>query len=60
MALHTGEGVVVGEDQYDSQPLNRCARLMGVAHGGQLLVSGATAALVTDALVDGVESRGSG
>ncbi|MET0628601.1 MAG: AAA family ATPase [Acidimicrobiia bacterium] len=54
MALHTGEGVVVGEDQYDSQPLNRCARLMGVAHGGQLLVSGATAALVSDALVDGV------
>ena len=46
---------MVGEDQYDSQPLNRCARLMGVAHGGQLLMSGATAALVTDALVDGVE-----
>src|SRR4029079_8817505 len=26
----------------------------GVAHGGQVLLSGATAALVTDALVDGV------
>src|SRR5262245_57014595 len=55
MALHTGQGVVVAEDQYDSQPLNRCARLMGVAHGGQLLASGATAALVPDALVDGVD-----
>ena len=27
MALHTGEGIVVGEDQYDSQPLNRCPRV---------------------------------
>ena len=28
---------------------------MGVAHGGQLLVSGATASLVTDAVFDGVD-----
>jgi class 3 adenylate cyclase len=36
MGLHAGEGTVVGE-QHDSQPLNRCARLMAVAHGGQVV-----------------------
>jgi predicted ATPase/class 3 adenylate cyclase len=47
MGLHTGEGVLLG-DSYSSQPLNRCARLMAAAHGGQVLVSGTTAALVHD------------
>jgi hypothetical protein len=54
MGLHTGDGRIVG-DQYDSQPLNRCARLMAVAHGGQLVVSGATAALVGGELPDSVD-----
>jgi len=49
MGLHAGEGTVVG-GQYDSQPLNRCARLMAVAHGGQVVVSDAVEVLVRGAL----------
>jgi predicted ATPase/class 3 adenylate cyclase len=45
MGIHTGEGRVVG-DQYESHTLNRCARLMAAAHGGQLVISGATEELV--------------
>ena len=54
MGLHTGAAAVVG-DQYESQPLNRCARLMAVAHGGQVVVSEAVEPLVRGALPDGVE-----
>lgn len=54
IGIHTGEGRVVG-DQYESHTLNRCARLMGAAHGGQLVVSGSTAELVRDALPSGIE-----
>src|SRR5262245_31998560 len=53
MGLHTGTGTLIG-DQYESQPLNRCARLMGVAHGGQVLISETVEPLVRDALSDGV------
>jgi predicted ATPase/class 3 adenylate cyclase len=49
MGVHTGEAVVVG-NQYLNAPLNRCARLMAIGHGGQVLVSGATAGLVSDGL----------
>ncbi len=45
MGIHTGEGRVIG-DNYESHTLNRCARLMAAAHGGQLVISGATAELV--------------
>src|SRR4029077_6799 len=54
MGIHTGEGRVVG-DQYESHTLNRCARLMAVAHGGQLVISGSTAALVGGELPEGVD-----
>jgi len=54
MGLHTGEGVLVGES-YSSQPLNRCARLMAEAHGGQVLVSGTTEALIRDRISDQVQ-----
>jgi predicted ATPase/class 3 adenylate cyclase len=54
MGIHTGEGRVIG-DQYESHPLNRCARLMAVAHGGQLVISGSTAALVAGELPEGVD-----
>jgi predicted ATPase/class 3 adenylate cyclase len=54
MGVHTGEGRVVG-DQYESHTLNRCARLMAIAHGGQLVISGATAALVNGQLPERVE-----
>jgi len=54
MGLHTGAGALVG-DQYESQPLNRCARLMAIAHGGQVIVSEAVEPLVRGALPQGVE-----
>src|SRR5271165_3333804 len=52
MGLLTDEGVLGGE-HYLNQPLNRCARLMAAAHGGQALVSEATEVLVREDLPDG-------
>jgi predicted ATPase/class 3 adenylate cyclase len=52
MGLHTDEAVL-RDGQYASRPLNRCTRLMGAAHGGQILVSDATQALVRSELPDG-------
>src|SRR5215831_4324645 len=43
MALHTDEGRLRAPGEYMNQPLNRCARLMATAHGGQVLMSDATA-----------------
>src|SRR5262249_61679235 len=48
MALHTGDGVLV-DGHYLNPPLNRCARLMAIGHGGQGLLSGSTEGLVRDA-----------
>ena len=45
MGVHTGEVERAGSD-YRGRPLNRAARIMGVAHGGQLLLSDVTATLV--------------
>ena len=53
MGVHTGEGTVV-EGQYLSQPLNRCARLMAIGHGGQVLASGTTESLIRGTVPDGV------
>ena len=52
MGLHTDE-TVLRDGQYANRPLNRCARLMAAAHGGQILLSGTTAALVRSELPDG-------
>jgi len=52
MGLHTDE-VALGDGQYASVPLRRCARLMAAAHGGQILMSDATEALVRSQLPDG-------
>jgi class 3 adenylate cyclase len=54
MGLHTGEVELQG-NHYFGVPLYRCARLISTAHGGQVVVSAATAALVGDALAAGVE-----
>jgi len=54
MGIHTGEGVLV-DGHYLNQPLNRCARLMAIGHGGQVLLSGATAALVRKGLPEAIE-----
>jgi predicted ATPase/class 3 adenylate cyclase len=56
MGLHTGEGVR-GGDNYVGIDVNRGARIAGAAHGGQILISGSTRALVERALPDGVSLR---
>jgi predicted ATPase/class 3 adenylate cyclase len=54
IGLHTDEGVIVEGGGYANQPINRCSRLMAAAHGGQVVVSGATEALVRDQLAEGM------
>ncbi len=49
MGLHTGESRQRDGDYYGAE-VNRAARVMGVAHGGQILLSAVTAALVRTAL----------
>jgi len=57
MALHTGEAAE-RDGNYFGGAVNRAARLMAVGHGGQLLVSAATAELLTGTeLVDLGEHR---
>ena len=51
--LHTGAADFYQGDYYGS-PVNRCARIRGLAHGGQTLVSNAVAELVRDELPPGV------
>jgi predicted ATPase/class 3 adenylate cyclase len=50
IGLHTAEAVIVDDGGYASLPINRCSRLMAAAHGGQVVLSGATDALVRDRL----------
>jgi predicted ATPase/class 3 adenylate cyclase/DNA-binding CsgD family transcriptional regulator len=47
MGLHTGDAVE-RDRTYVGAEVNRAARLMALAHGGQVLVSGATEVLVRD------------
>jgi predicted ATPase/class 3 adenylate cyclase len=49
MGLHTGEGIL-GGDNYLGLDVNRAARIAAAAHGGQVLVSDATRALVERSL----------
>jgi predicted ATPase/class 3 adenylate cyclase len=51
IALHTGEAELRDGD-YFGNTVNRAARLRGIAHGGQVLLSSATADLVRDGLPD--------
>ena len=51
--MHTGEAQVDGGD-YFGAAVNRAARVRGLAAGGQVLLSRATAELVMDHLPDGV------
>jgi predicted ATPase/class 3 adenylate cyclase len=59
IGLHTDEGVVVN-DNYASQPVNRCSRLMTAAHGGQIVLSGATEVLIRGQLPEGMGLIGLG
>ena len=52
MGLHTDEAAP-RDGQYAGQPLNRCARLMAAANGGQIVMSDATQALMRSQLPDG-------
>jgi predicted ATPase/class 3 adenylate cyclase len=56
MALHSGQCEERGGD-YFGPVVNRTARLEAVAHGGQVVLSGVTADLVTDRLPEDVRLR---
>ena len=56
MSLHTGEPVV-GEEGYVGIDVHRAARICAAGHGGQVLLSATTAALVSGAMPEGVTKR---
>ncbi|HXJ62619.1 MAG TPA: tetratricopeptide repeat protein [Actinomycetota bacterium] len=56
MGLHTGEGVAGGDD-YVGLDVHRAARIAAAGHGGQVLISASTRALVENRLPDGVIQR---
>ncbi len=59
MALHTGEADL-REGDYYGQAVNRCARIRAAAHGGQVLLSRATADEVRDSLPVGLDLKALG
>ena len=50
IGVHTGEIQLRDEGNYAGPTINRTARLRDLGHGGQTLLSGATEAMVLDAL----------
>jgi class 3 adenylate cyclase len=54
MGVHTCEAECRDRDYFGSE-VNRAARLMGVAHGGQVVVSASTSSLVRDGSVELVD-----
>ncbi|MFI5259484.1 MAG: ATP-binding protein [Candidatus Limnocylindrales bacterium] len=56
MGLHTGEGVV-SDGTYVGIDVHRAARIAAVGHGGQILMSDSTRALVEQGLPAGVQLR---
>jgi predicted ATPase/class 3 adenylate cyclase len=56
MGLHTGEGVLGGDD-YVGIDVNRAARIADAAHGGQVILSDATRGLVERSLPEGASLR---
>jgi predicted ATPase/class 3 adenylate cyclase len=56
MGLHIGEAQQRGGDYYGTT-VNRAARLMAAAHGGQVLLSAALASMLRDQLPAGVTLR---
>jgi predicted ATPase/class 3 adenylate cyclase len=56
IGLHTGEAPLVG-NEYIGIDVHHAARVAGAAHGGQVLVSETTRALVDPSLPDGLSIR---
>jgi predicted ATPase/class 3 adenylate cyclase len=56
MGLHSGEGRL-GGDNYVGLDVNRAARIAAAGHGGQVLLSDATRALVSRDLPEGLRLR---
>jgi predicted ATPase/class 3 adenylate cyclase len=56
IGVHTGSPLV-HDDAYVGMDVHRAARISGSAHGGQVVVSSATAELVRECLPDGVRLR---
>ena len=56
LGLHTGV-CEERDNDYFGPVVNRAARLEAVAHGGQVLISGATAELLSESLPEGVALR---
>ena len=56
MGLHTGEGILGGDD-YLGIDVNRAARIAAAGHGGQVLLSESTRAVVINDLPNGVSIR---
>ncbi len=59
MGLHTGEPIVA-EEGYVGLDVHRASRIAHVGHGGQVLLSESTVALVRDQLPEGVSLRSLG
>jgi predicted ATPase/class 3 adenylate cyclase/DNA-binding CsgD family transcriptional regulator/Tfp pilus assembly protein PilF len=57
MALHAGAVDPDADGDYRSPVLNRLGRLLGAAHGGQVLLSAAARELIWETLPDGVGLR---
>lgn len=56
MGVHTG-APSVHDGGYVGMDVHRAARIAGAAHGGQVVISAATAGLVADDLPDGIRLR---
>jgi len=56
IGIHTGEPIEAGE-RFVGMDVHRAARICDAAHGGQILLSQTTCALVEDDLADGVGLR---
>ena len=60
MGLHVGHAQAQGEDYTTTHTLNRVARIMSAAHGGQILLSEAVVELIRDDLPTGLSLRDMG